>query len=51
MTAKTGADKTQSEKFKKLAREIGADEDEAAFKAKLKKLAKAKPEKKEAPDN
>ena len=40
---------SQSEKFKELAREIEADEDETAFDDKLKRLAKAKP-KKEAPD-
>ena len=34
---------TQAEKFKRLAREVGADEDEAAFKRKLARLAKAKP--------
>ena len=32
---------TQVEKFRQLAREIGADTDEAAFKAKLVKIAKA----------
>ncbi len=40
---------TQADKFKRLAREVEADEDEAAFDEKLKRLAKAKP-KKEAPD-
>ncbi len=34
--------RSQGEKFKDLAREIGADEDEESFKAKLKKLAKTK---------
>lgn len=38
-----GADKSQSEKFKDAARKAGADEDEAAFEDKLKRLAKAKP--------
>lgn len=40
---------TQSQKFIDLAREVGADENERAFKEKLKRLAKAKP-KKETPD-
>ena len=30
----------QVDKFRELARELGADEDEAAFKAKLVKIAK-----------
>jgi hypothetical protein len=33
--------RSQPEKFGDLARQIGADEDEAAFKAKLVKIAKA----------
>ena len=40
----------QAEKFKRLAREIGADEDEAAFKERLKRLGKAKPKKDEPTD-
>jgi hypothetical protein len=40
---------SQSEKFKRLAREIEADEDEAAFEERLKRLAKAKPEKSDGP--
>ena len=42
----------QSEKFKEAAREAGADEDEAAFEDKLKRLAKVKPKstEKETPD-
>lgn len=40
---------TQAQKFKRLAREVEADEDEAAFDEKLKRLAKAK-SKKEASD-
>ena len=43
-----GVDKSQSDKFKEKARELGADDDEAAFEERLKRLAKAKP-KKEAP--
>jgi hypothetical protein len=31
-------DKSQSDKFKDLAREVGADEDEQAFDAKLRKV-------------
>lgn len=34
--------KTQSDKFKEIAREIGADEDEARWDARLRKIAKAK---------
>ena len=33
---------SQVDKFRQLAREIGADEDEAAFKAKLVKVARAR---------
>lgn len=40
--------KTQADKFKEMARELEVDDDEAAFDAKLKKLAKAPP-KKEVP--
>lgn len=40
---------SQAEKFKRLAREAGADEDEERFKDKLKRLAKAKPEKGKSP--
>ncbi len=44
---------TQSEKFKRKARELGVDEDEAAFDEKLAAIAgqKPKPKKDEAPDN
>jgi hypothetical protein len=35
------ADKSQIEKFQDLAREIGADEDEEAFKAKVQRVASA----------
>ena len=34
----------QSEKFKELARELGADEDEKHWDDRLRKLAKVKPE-------
>ena len=35
--------KPQADKFKDLAREVGADEDEAAFDAKLRKMREQKP--------
>jgi hypothetical protein len=38
-------DEDQSEAFKKAARELGLDEDEAAFDNVLKKIAKAPPPK------
>jgi hypothetical protein len=37
----------QSEKFKKASRELGCDEDEAAFEERLRKIAKAPPPKPE----
>jgi hypothetical protein len=39
--------KSQSDKFKEAARELEADEDEARWEERLKKVAKAKPEKPE----
>jgi hypothetical protein len=36
---------SQSDKFKELARELEADEDEARWDERLKKVAKAKPDK------
>jgi hypothetical protein len=36
-------DKSQSDKFKELARELEADEDEARWDERLKKVAKGKP--------
>lgn len=42
-----GTDKSQSDKFKELARELEVDEDEARWDERLKKLAKVKPEKPE----
>jgi hypothetical protein len=39
--------KSQSRKFREAARELGCDEDEAAFEARLKKIAKAQPPKPE----
>jgi len=35
--------RTQSDKFKEAARELGADEDEARWEERLKKVAKQKP--------
>ena len=35
---------TQADKFRNLARELECDEDEAAFKAKLRQIAKAPPQ-------
>lgn len=39
--------KSQSDKFKELARELECDEDEAYWDDRLKKVAKGKPEKPE----
>ncbi len=39
----TDEPKTQIDKFKELARELGADEDEARWDERLKKVARAKP--------
>ena len=39
--------KSQSDKFKEAARELEADENEARWEERLKKIAKAKPEKPE----
>jgi hypothetical protein len=36
--------KSQSDKFRKAARELGADEDEKRWEERLKKIANAKPE-------
>ncbi|MGB6087264.1 hypothetical protein [Parvibaculum sp.] len=35
-------EKSQSDRFKQVAKDVGADESEAAFEEKLRKLAKAK---------
>ena len=43
--------KDQVEKFKTVARELGVDEDEAAFDEKLAAIAGQKPKKDEAPDD
>jgi hypothetical protein len=41
---------SQPDKFRQLARELGCDEDEEAFKAKLRQIAKAPKPKPAAPD-
>lgn len=40
---KLPTDKSQSDRFIEAARQLGADEDEAAFKAKLAQIARQKP--------
>ena len=42
MELKKKADPTQSDRFKKAARSLGCDEDEAAFDEKLKGIARQK---------
>jgi len=42
---KTMGSESQPERFKRAAREIGCDEDEAAFEERLRKIAKAVPPK------
>lgn len=42
---------TQSEKFKRLAREVEADEDETAFDDKLRRIARQKPDKGKTPND
>jgi hypothetical protein len=50
ITAMPDEPKTQSDKFKELARELEADEDEAHWDERLKKVAKApKPTDRERP--
>lgn len=44
-------DKSQLERFKEAARELGADDDEAAFNAKLRKIVKPKPTDKKPSDD
>jgi len=46
---KQSADKNQSAKFKRAARELGCDEDEAAFDKRLREIAKASPPKQQKP--
>lgn len=50
MVKKSNNNKPQSEKFVEKARELECDEDEAALDDKLRRIAKQKPEKEEAPD-
>ncbi len=40
----TNDSKSQSEKFKQMAREVGADTDEKRSEERLRKVAKAKPD-------
>lgn len=40
----------QLQKFQDLARELGCDEDEAAFKAVVRKIAKTPPQHREKPE-
>ncbi len=42
---------SQAEKFKNLAREVEADENESAFDDRLRKIAKRKPKQEKAPDD
>ena len=48
--AKT-AKEPQSEKFKRLAREVEADEDASAFDERLRRVARQKPDKGEKPSD
>ncbi len=43
--------KTQADKFREAARQLETDDDEARFDAKLRKLAKAKPDDKKPSDD
>tara|TARA_R110002074_G_scaffold158071_1_gene315106 strand:+ start:154 stop:291 length:138 start_codon:yes stop_codon:yes gene_type:complete len=43
-------DQEQSDRFKQAAKDVGADESEAAFEEKLRQLAKAKPKKEKPAD-
>lgn len=42
---------SQAEKFKRIAREVEADEDESAFDERLRRIAKQKPKQEKAPDD
>lgn len=48
-TTKSDDPKPQLDKFRDLARELEADEDEAAFKEKLRQVAKTPPQHREKP--
>ncbi len=50
MTQTIDKKESQSEKFRRLAREVEADEDERAFKDKLGKIARPKPSEKDDKD-
>ena len=43
MTSESAGSKSQSDKFKELARDLGADEDEKHWDERLKRVAKAHP--------
>jgi hypothetical protein len=43
---RTPREQSQAEKFKEAARQLEADDDEAKFESKLKKLVKQKPDEK-----
>ncbi len=45
------AEISQCDRFKALARELGCDEDEATFKAKLARIARQKPKDESNPKN
>ena len=45
MAGKTDLPAAQRDRFTEAARELGADKDEAAFKAKLAQIARQKPKK------
>lgn len=52
VAGKAKADKKpQSQRFIETARELGCDEDEAAFEEKLKRIATAKPKRSKASSN
>jgi hypothetical protein len=44
---KNKIEKSQSDRFKQAAKDVGADESEAAFEDKLRRIAKTKPKKKD----
>jgi hypothetical protein len=49
MTDPKSSNKPQNERFIEAARELGCDEDEAAFDEKLRRIATAKPKPKREP--
>jgi hypothetical protein len=46
---KDDREKPQLDKFKELAKELGCDDDEEAFRAKLRRVAKAPPQHRDKP--